>query len=310
MQLAVTKDTEEFTSKTEKFDRMLLALIAAFFVWLIVSFLVVKAGASIMAWALLPSIYLQARSHANWRYWLAASLFAMPILIFKGAFYAPLGLAVGCTVISTHRVIYGALNRFCMMPLAIMLFMFSYGFTQHIVRRLGGYPIDGSMLAFDNQWFSGVSIRIWHYAQMNFIMGKFFEIVYLFLSCAAVIVMESLNRIERIRTCFILFLAGLCAVPFYILFPAVGPVHIGEPFAMRNCLPSMHVTWAILLWRAAIPGWQRKAMAIFVPLTAISTLTTGEHYLIDILAAIPYAAFWALWINNRSKESLYQVDRL
>jgi hypothetical protein len=283
MQLAVTKDTEEFTSKTEKFDRMLLALIAAFFVWLIVSFLVVKAGASIMAWALLPSIYLQARSHANWRYWLAASLFAMPILIFKGAFYAPLGLAVGCTVISTHRVIYGALNRFCM---------------------------DGSMLAFDNQWFSGVSIRIWHYAQMNFIMGKFFEIVYLFLSCAAVIVMESLNRIERIRTCFILFLAGLCAVPFYILFPAVGPVHIGEPFAMRNCLPSMHVTWAILLWRAAIPGWQRKAMAIFVPLTAISTLTTGEHYLIDILAAIPYAAFWALWINNRSKESLYQVDRL
>jgi len=197
-----------------------------------------------------------------------------------------------------------------MMPLAIMLFMFSFGFTQIIVRRLGRYPIDRNLLAFDNRWFSGVSIRIWHFAQMNSIIGMFFEIVYLLLSCAAVIVMIDINRIERIRICLILFLAGLCAVPFYILFPAVGPVHIGESIAMRNCIPSMHVAWAILLWRAAIPEWKRKAMAVFVLLTAISTLTTGEHYLIDIFAAIPYAAFWTLWINKPNKDILHPVDRM
>jgi hypothetical protein len=309
MQLVATKDTEKFTSRTEKFDRTLLAALTALFVWLIASYLVVDFNSGIMTWALLTSIYLQALSHANWRYWLAASLLALPFLLFRGIYFAPLGLAVGCTVICTYRVVYGSLNRFCMMPLAIMLFMYSYGFTQIIVRRLGGYPIDNGLLAFDNRWFSGISIRIWHFAQMNYSIGRFFDFIYLFLSCAAVIVMVDLNRIERIRICFILFLAGLCAVPFYILFPAVGPTHIGEPFAMRNCIPSMHVAWAILLWRAALPGWKRKAMALFVPLTAISTLTTGEHYLIDIIVAIPYAAFWSLWINRPNKVILHHVDR-
>jgi membrane-associated phospholipid phosphatase len=76
----------------------------------------------------------------------------------------------------------------------------------------------------------------------------------------------------------------------------------------------LHITWAILLWRAAKPGWKSWAMALFVLLTAISTLTTGEHYLIDLIVALPYAALWSLAIPRkpgaRNLESRLQVSEL
>jgi PAP2 superfamily len=92
----------------------------------------------------------------------------------------------------------------------------------------------------------------------------------------------------------------LCWVP-YAIFPAVGPSHYNwatgtaSPLSPRNCVPSMHLTWAILLaWNArSLPF--RMVLWGYAALIALATIVGGEHYLVDLIAALPYTALvqWA-----------------
>jgi PAP2 superfamily len=84
----------------------------------------------------------------------------------------------------------------------------------------------------------------------------------------------------------------LCPI-WYLILPAVGPVHIGDPHAPRNCMPSMHLTWALLIWRSQ-RGPARYLAGAFVIATALATLATGEHYTPDLVAALPWA-----WVLDR-----------
>ncbi len=58
-------------------------------------------------------------------------------------------------------------------------------------------------------------------------------------------------------------------------------------FAARNCMPSLHVGWALLLfWNLRrYSAWLTAAMGIYVALTIVATLGTGQHYLIDVIVA-------------------------
>ena len=97
------------------------------------------------------------------------------------------------------------------------------------------------------------------------------------------------NRVLRLAA----FLGGMLCFAFYALFPAVGPVFYNwnAGFALlapRNCMPSMHFTWSILMaWNAERVRW-RVLFIIYSLLIAVATLAIGEHYLIDLLAAVPY----------------------
>lgn len=97
-----------------------------------------------------------------------------------------------------------------------------------------------------------------------------------------------------LRTAKALVLAAIIAYPIYIVFPAVGPAHVGDPRAVRNCIPSLHFAWALMLVYLA-PWKYRPYFMVYAALIAISTMTTGEHYLIDLIAAVPFAAF-VLWV--------------
>jgi hypothetical protein len=88
----------------------------------------------------------------------------------------------------------------------------------------------------------------------------------------------------------------------YNLVPGVGPIHGFTPTIPhqllpfdavanlpRNAFPSMHLTWALLIaLNAKHPAWRPVAWT-FVLLTAFSTLGTGEHYSVDLVAAVPFA---------------------
>ncbi|MFI5095207.1 MAG: phosphatase PAP2 family protein [Candidatus Acidiferrales bacterium] len=81
--------------------------------------------------------------------------------------------------------------------------------------------------------------------------------------------------------------ATIAAVPCYLLCPAVGPVWIHTANAPRNCMPSLHLAWALLiLWYS--PRYLRIPSAVLVALTALATLGLGEHYAIDLVAALPF----------------------
>lgn len=110
-------------------------------------------------------------------------------------------------------------------------------------------------------------------------------------------------------------ITGPVGVLFYNLLPAVGPIHIFlgqfpwkpipteqatrllvEPIAvagLRNCMPSLHMTWVLLAWwySRGLSVWERGIAMAFVVFTAFATMGIGEHYLVDLVVAFPFAVF-------------------
>ena len=91
----------------------------------------------------------------------------------------------------------------------------------------------------------------------------------------------------------------------YFLCPAMGPKYAFPAFphlpgpvqsasvlltGVPNAIPSLHFGGALILcWFCRPWKWLYRVMAIFAGLTALATLGLGEHYLIDLVVAVPYA---------------------
>ena len=96
----------------------------------------------------------------------------------------------------------------------------------------------------------------------------------------------------------------------YIVVPAVGPVHcmteypqqlsapIPQP-GVRNCFPSLHFSWALLMFAYARTRWTTILASAFVGMTVLATLGLGEHYLADLIVALPFAALVVLLERDR-----------
>jgi membrane-associated phospholipid phosphatase len=99
-------------------------------------------------------------------------------------------------------------------------------------------------------------------------------------------------------------IGGVLAFPLYILVPACGPAHVfaGYPFhaivpsgriavdlgVPRDCFPSLHWTWALLLALNAKPRGVKLVLTIYAALVTISTFACGEHYFADVIAAVSF----------------------
>lgn len=123
--------------------------------------------------------------------------------------------------------------------------------------------------------------------------------------------------------------AGVLGYITYFLFPASGPLYflagrfpsaphtLAELRALplrplewaelspRNAMPSLHATGALLLWLNCRPFslFYRSLAFLFVLVTLITTLSLGEHYLIDLVVAIPFAvAVQLLWTKASPRQ--------
>jgi membrane-associated phospholipid phosphatase len=100
--------------------------------------------------------------------------------------------------------------------------------------------------------------------------------------------------IERSETFLRAAIIGaVLAVPFYLLVPACGPRYtLGgapPPLQPRNCFPSMHMAWAILMiLNARNPVW-RTILIVYAFLMVFATIGSGEHYFVDLFAAVPFS---------------------
>jgi len=128
------------------------------------------------------------------------------------------------------------------------------------------------------------------------------------------------------RPLAILTSAGVLGYLLYWAFPATGPLYVaGADFpasphsfatlaqihphpitlpipAPRNAMPSLHMAWALLLWFSCRPFSRlvRGFALAYVVLTVVATLGTGEHYLADLLVALPFSvAVQALWTPSQ-----------
>ena len=72
------------------------------------------------------------------------------------------------------------------------------------------------------------------------------------------------------------------------LFLELVPVNAGIP---RNAIPSLHMAWAMLLyWNTkGLSRGLRTFLAVYAVMTVVSTLGTGEHYFVDLVAGVPFA---------------------
>lgn len=108
-----------------------------------------------------------------------------------------------------------------------------------------------------------------------------------------------------------LFLSLMVAgATLYAIYPAVGPKHafaelypwnppqlaqislqpMTVPDDPRNCMPSLHLAGALLVWwnSRLWSRWGRMLAAILLCATIFSTLALGEHYLVDLVVALPF----------------------
>jgi membrane-associated phospholipid phosphatase len=129
------------------------------------------------------------------------------------------------------------------------------------------------------------------------LVTKGLTISYLLLSAAIGLAWVAEQNLTLRRA---MLLAGCGSFFFYAAFPAVGPGHFDwralapQALCPRNCMPSMHVTWALLLAINARSRRLAAALWVYAAIMTVSTVALGEHYFIDLIAAVPYtvAAQW------------------
>lgn len=171
------------------------------------------------------------------------------------------------------------------------------------------YSFDGS-LHIQFSFLLGQAFAKWPYLRLTSIL--------FYISLAIPIALIYVGRLLRIgNKALASFLALLATGPigilFYNLFPALGPAHVFqqefpwqslstsqvsrllvEPIAIagpRNAIPSLHMTWVLLVWwySRGLSWWERLIAFLFLIFTAAATMGTGEHYFIDLVVAFPFA---------------------
>jgi hypothetical protein len=157
--------------------------------------------------------------------------------------------------------------------------------------------------------------------QSSFVAGRWFAaspflenlcfLVYAALPLAELLIFLLFVRGQRMpANPLVLFLvAGIAGFALYQVCPATGPVHVfGAEFPNypppalpvqtmilddlpRNAIPSLHSAWALLIWWSVryCRNWIRCLTTVFLALTLLATLGLGEHYLIDLVVALPFA---------------------
>ncbi|MGD0786708.1 MAG: phosphatase PAP2 family protein [Terracidiphilus sp.] len=161
------------------------------------------------------------------------------------------------------------------------------GYFWNLVTRLTPTTFDVQLA----RWDMGVAPAVRVFAKAHWWLSRSLDFLYdpaLWIACMAAVGLSD-GQLRR-RLLISLPLGGLLVIPCYLLFPAVGPIHVGDPQATRNCMPSMHLTWALLL-AINSKGWSRWILGSLAALTAVATLSTGEHYYPDLVAALPWTWF-------------------
>jgi hypothetical protein len=124
-----------------------------------------------------------------------------------------------------------------------------------------------------------------------------------------VILCLALHR-QRDRAALVFaYVAELIAAPaLYMMVPAVGPaatfgaswLHPPSVYpaamslnGMPNAFPSLHLATAFVLVLLARKRMWRTVSVVFLAGTAVATITTGEHYVIDLIAGFSFGCFAA-----------------
>jgi len=163
------------------------------------------------------------------------------------------------------------------------------------------YNFDGS-LGFQPSFLAGRLIDrsrplFWIVLMVYNCFGYWFSVVY--AAHANARVRYPINVVKM------LVVNALVGFSLYFFCPAMGPKYAVPSFpyfapaihaapallsGVPNAMPSLHFGGALLIFWFCRPWkWLYRVMGVFTALTAFATLALGEHYLIDLVVAVPYA---------------------
>ncbi|MFO0735778.1 MAG: fused MFS/spermidine synthase [Labilithrix sp.] len=175
------------------------------------------------------------------------------------------------------------------------------------------YTLDAPLLAIEGTVFGGQpSFAIGRAVAEQDALHLLASFVYVELPVVATIVYVLERRAGRKADLQISFLvAGLLGIALYHAAPAAGPSSYWQMYPQhvpplarafdelrdvadtryRNCLPSLHTTWALLVvWHARSLGRAAQvAFAAWAGAIVLAMLGLGEHYLIDVVVSVPFA---------------------
>ncbi len=213
---------------------------------------------------------------------------------------------------------YFRIKDYFMEVLAIVLFIMASSFYLKLTVALHHETYDLNMLIWDNLMF-GALPSAYINLQSNSTPGMMglLKISYIFLPIF-MISMRFMDAGKRIPINITGIFLGTAALGYCIYFiaPVCGPVYLlGERFPLdipdladvaghatmplawpdfpRNGIPSLHMAWALSLalisvyLGTAARVWAGMALA----LTFCATLALGEHYVIDLIIAVPFSVF-------------------
>lgn len=194
------------------------------------------------------------------------------------------------------------------------------GYTIPLTTWLSPRTFDGLLLKFDGTLGF----------QPSFVLGRLLvdrpefwgptTVIYYALPFAVGLVYGG-HRLERREVKLLPLLLSMMVVGFlqYSLFPAAGPAYafrgaypfappqeipleaMAVPGAVRNCMPSLHFAAALLVWWNArfLPLAGRALSFAFMVATGFATLALGEHYVADLIVAVPFTlVFQAAWSSG------------
>jgi hypothetical protein len=182
--------------------------------------------------------------------------------------------------------------------------------------RLHPKTLDLYLYAFDASLGMQPSFAVGRVVLRSWLLTRVCVFWYYALPAALMLVyaQQLVRRGEAALSVFLaFFLAGPVGIIFYNLLPACGPVYLfpmrfpADPMTAgqvrglflqpeevggaRNAFPSLHMAWALLAWwrGEGLPSWTRVLLLLFVAGTVLATLGLGEHYLVDLVVAFPFA---------------------
>ena len=185
-----------------------------------------------------------------------------------------------------------------------------------ITEKLHPKTFDLFLYSFDSSLRLQISFLTGQFLLKNLWLRTASLAIYISLPLPLALVYASQLRRQKGKALAVMiaFLAtGPIGVLCYNMLPACGPVHLfGAAFpwsplstadamqlnivpviteGARNAIPSLHMTWVLLVWwnSRGLSRWVRVIAMIYVALTVLATLGTGEHYFIDLVVAFPFS---------------------
>lgn len=189
------------------------------------------------------------------------------------------------------------------------------------------YPLTFDQIIYKiDSAFLNINIPIVNYYEkshpiiITIVMEAYSLLSFLLFMVVALFIRESKHeKYHIVRVLVVPFgLAFIC----YSIIPLTGPIYAfgtqyfpsnmpnsNELFAntifvtpaARNAMPSMHLTGALLIFLLTA-ALNKKiyfyASILFLFLTAYATLALGEHYVLDLVVALPFSAFIGIGLAN------------